>query len=762
MASRAAARASNDRASNELEGAEEALVTIKGRIERLFFTSPDFSAGLLDPSTPVPEVPNGDAVSFAGPLAVKVNDRVILHGRWTRHEKFGLQVKVVRFEFDQALDARGLAGFLATHPDFKGIGPSKAKKLADAFGIDFGRVLEEEPEKVAETVGLPLSTIEDARKKWLKTKEQNSSMTWLASFDLTHYQQKALIERFGNSVSTILKEDPYIIVQKVRGFGFKRADEIARKMGIRADAPERLSAALVSVLDERMERAGDCFVEREELLAVSQKMLSSASTEAGGGAVSGEQVEGILDAIIEAEGVVTVKFTDAEGDARTGVGLPQAYECEKFLKDFFERARQLSNTHQTVLDTSSGDPDGTLQGRQQDALQAACEAQCLLITGGAGSGKTFTIASIVRMYVACGLTVALAAPTGKAARRIEEVASHSALTIHRLLEYGQGGVKGFARDENHPIDAQVLIVDEVSMLDVQLAYSLFRAVDLECTSVVLVGDPNQLPPVGPGNLLRDLIRRKLVETVELTRIIRQAGVLRENSAAILKSKIAPSIKEPDEHGVFAWNVARPPKFKDAEKAQEYILTLFEEKLHEKLGFDLLSDVQVLTPTHKGALGTVALNLAIQKLVQKKLWGVTTAPPVPNRRARLYLHDRVIQIRNDYEAGVMNGTVGNVIRAEGEKSVTVDFDGEEVTYKPSAMRDLELAYALTIHKSQGSEFPCVVLVIHKSHTYQHHRNLLYTGVTRARKTLVLVGDPEGMEWCVRKGEIDRRRTFLSVL
>jgi exodeoxyribonuclease V alpha subunit len=737
-------------------------------VERIFYTSPDFTAGLLVPSEPVSKV-SGD-VSFAGRLAVAVNDRVILHGEWTSHEKFGLQVKVARFEFDQGLDARGLAGFLSSHPDFKGLGPAKAKKLADTFGADFGRVLEEEPGKVAEVAGLSDVLVAGIRKTWLAKKELNVSMTWLASFDLTHYQQRALIERFGNSVSTVLKSDPYIIVQKVRGFGFKRADEIARKMGIRADSPERLSAALVSVLDEKMERAGDCFVEREELLTAAHGLL------AGDASVPHESVSEILDAVIQAEGVVTVKFTDAEGDCRVGVGLPQAYECEVFLKDFFARASGATNEHVSTLDAGQGDPDGELQGRQKDALEAARSEKCLLITGGAGSGKTFTIASIVRMYAEAGLTIALAAPTGKAARRIEEVASHPALTIHRLLEYGQsagkgaqkgkggggGGGGGFARNEKFPIEQDVLIVDEVSMLDVQLARSLFRAVDLSRTSVVLVGDPNQLPPVGPGNLLRDLIRRKLVKKIELTEIIRQAGVLRENSSAILRSIVAPSIKEPLEDGTFPWNVAKAPKFKDTRVAHEYVLGLFAKTLHEKLGFDLLSDVQVLTPTHKGALGTLALNLGIQALVQKKLWGVKVAPPIPDRRPRLYVHDRVIQIRNDYETSIMNGTVGNVVALQGEKTVTVDFDGEEVVYERAKMRDLELAYALTIHKSQGSEFPCVVLVIHGDHAFQHHRNLFYTGVTRARRSVFLVGDPEGMIRCVRRGETDRRRTFLSVL
>ena len=743
-------------------------VTIKGRIERIFYSSADFTTGLIAPSEPVSKVKG--SVTFAGPAAVSVNDRVVIVGHWTEHEKYGLQVKVKSFHFDQDLDVRGLAGYLASHPDFTGLGPVKAKKLAEAFGTDFGRVLEEEPEKIVQVTGLSVSVVEKIQKKWLATRELNVSMTWLASFDLTHYQQKALIERFGNSVSKVLRDDPYIIVAKVKGFGFKRADEIARKMGVALHAPERLSAALVSILEERMDRAGDCFVEREELLTLARDLLAGGADEGVGGsngAIKFAQIEEILDAIIQAEGVATIQFEDSQRDTRQGVGLPQAFECEVFLKKFFEEARALQNPSAARLNLAHGDPDAALQGRQKDALIASQKERCVLITGGAGSGKTFTIATIVRMYDEAGLTVALAAPTGKAARRIEEVASHPALTIHRLLEYGQGGARGFARDEKNPIEADVLIVDEVSMLDVQLARSLFRAVDLTRTSVVLVGDPNQLPPVGPGNLLRDLIRRKFVRIVELTEIIRQAGVLRENSSAILRSTIAPTITDPQVEGerlTYPWNVARTKDFKPAQKAQGYVLKLFESVLSEKLGFDLLEDVQVLTPTHKGPLGTLALNLGIQALVQKKLWGVVVAPHDPEKKGkpRLYLHDRVIQTRNDYDTGVMNGTVGNVVSVQGPKSVTVDFDGEEVAYKPDKMIDLELAYALTIHKSQGSEFPCVVLVIHGDHAFQHHKNLFYTGVTRARKSVFIVGDPEGMARCVKKGEIDRRRTFLSVL
>lgn len=732
-------------------------VTIKGRVERIFYTSEDFTAGVLAPDE------KGPSVSFAGSLAVNVSDRIVLHGVWTEHEKFGRQVKVTRFEFNQSLadfDARGLAAYLASHPDFRGIGPVKAKVLAEAFGTDFGRVLEEEPEKIVEVSGILASSVTTFREKWIKTKDLNESMTWLAGFDLTRYQTKALIEEFGNSVSTILRRDPYIIVQKVKGFGFKRADEIARKMGVACDDPNRLEAALINALETKLDRDGDCFVEHDALIALTDKLLSVDSESS----TPPRQIELAIKRLLEDEDVTSIEFAGGgdEVETLTGLGLTKTFECESFLKGFFAEAADSKNNRLAALSLASGDPDGVLQGLQVEALAASRESACVLITGGAGSGKTFTIAAIVRMYLAAGLNIALAAPTGKAARRIEEVADHPALTIHRLLEYGVGGKSAFARNEGNPIEADVLIVDEVSMLDVYLAESLFRAVSLGRTAIVLVGDPNQLPPVGPGNVLRDLLQRRLARTVKLDKIIRQAGLLRENSARILKGEIAASAPE-TEDGTHPWTLARSSTFKDGLRAHRYILGLFEKTLHEKLGFDLLNDVQVLTPKHQGPLGTRALNFAIQALVQKKLWGVTVAPQNPERRAKLYVQDRVIQTRNDYDSGIMNGTVGNVVGvAADEKSVTVDFDGEEVQYDRKTMQDLDLAYALTIHKSQGSEFPCVVLVIQSEHVFMHHRNLFYTGVTRARKSVVIVGDPEGMARCVKRGEIDRRRTFLSVL
>jgi exodeoxyribonuclease V alpha subunit len=380
------------------------------------------------------------------------------------------------------------------------------------------------------------------------------------------------------------------------------------------------------------------------------------------------------------------------------------------------------------------------------------------MTGGAGSGKTYAVSTIASITERLELKVVLAAPTGKAAKRLEEVVGHEASTVHRLL-----GFNGhtYARDAVNPIEADILVVDEVSMMDVPLAWRLFQAVDRTRTAVVLVGDHNQLPPVGPGNLLRDLVRSMAIPTTVLTRIIRQAGVLKENSTAILTGEVRPTSD--------SFVSARRPwyvidKFTDREDVRRMLLLLFEEVLKERLGYDLIREVQVLTPTHKGPLGTVELNIELQRLLQHKLFGVDVTTVEAGHRARPYPGDKVIQTKNDYELGVMNGAMGVVIDATKDGSLSIDFDGRRVEIKSGsdALGNIQLAYATSIHKVQGSEFPCAVVIAHKSHSFMHHRNLLYTAVTRAKDSVILLGDRWGIDNCAAKRQVDRRNTFLSFL
>jgi exodeoxyribonuclease V alpha subunit len=356
------------------------------------------------------------------------------------------------------------------------------------------------------------------------------------------------------------------------------------------------------------------------------------------------------------------------------------------------------------------------------------------------------------------LKVVLAAPTGKAAKRIEEVVGREASTIHRLLGFNG---QTYSRDALNPIETDILVVDEVSMVDVPLAWRLFQAVDRKRTAVVLVGDHNQLPPVGPGNLLRDLTRARAIPTVLLTRIIRQAGVLKENSTAVLSGEVRPT-SEMQIGPRRPWYVI--DKFTDRDDVRRMLLLLFEEVLGERLGYDLIRDVQVLTPTHKGPLGTVELNIELQRLLQRKLYGFEPPDVEPGHRPRFYAGDKVIQTKNDYELGVMNGAMGVVMGAEAGGGLTVNFDGMpvEIGRDSDALGNLQLGYATSIHKMQGSEFPCAVVIAHKSHSFMHHRNLLYTAVTRAKEAVIIVGDRWGIDNCAAKRQVDRRNTFLSFL
>lgn len=715
-------------------------MTLRGRIEAVFYASPQFSAGRLCTL-------DGDRVSFAGALMVREHDPVVLEGAWERHPKFGRQFKVTHFAFDQRMGPEGLAHYLAHHPDIKGIGPVKARRIVDAFGEDFDRVIDEEPERVAQVAKLPLAAVQALRDEWLRRRALNASLTWLSSFELTHHQMTALIEKFGNAVVTVLKTDPYMLVREVSGFGFKRVDIVARKMGTPKDHPSRIRAGVVHSVAERLDQ-GDCWVDYEDLVELANGLLAMDVPD------SRERIEEALDALIE-DGTLACPSIGG----RFLVAQPQIHQMERDLGAIFtDRQRPNRNF--------ASDEDDALLGRfselnapQRRALLAVAHHNLVLVSGGAGSGKTYTVAAIHKLYEQSGLDVVLAAPTGKAAKRIEQVVGRGAFTIHRLLGFNG---KTFQRGPDDPLTADVVIVDEVSMVDVPLAWHLFSAIDWDRTAVVLVGDHNQLPPVGPGNLLRDLIERQPIPTVVLDQVVRQAGILKENSIAVLSGEVRPTAPEGDD-GRPPWIVVN--RLRDVLDAQRYVLDLFESVLVERLRLDILADVQLLTPTRKGPLGVDALNIELQRLVQKKLWGVDVPAPRPGRRPEFLVHDRVIQMRNNYDLGVMNGAIG-VVTSVGPRrgELVVRFDDADIAYAPNTRdaQDLALAYALTIHKAQGSEFPCAVVIVHKAHSFMHHRNLFYTGVTRARHVAIVLGDAWGMRNCAEKEEVERRKTFLSVL
>lgn len=714
--------------------------SVRGQIEKLYFSGPQFSAGCLRSAS-------GEKIQFAGNLFAKENQQVVLHGDWINHPKFGRQFKVEGHVYDLDLNTDGLVNYLANHPEIKGIGPVKARMIVDKFGRDFENVLVNTPERIAKVAGVSLDSIRCLQAEWQKNRHLNSVMSWLSAFELTHHQVTVLVDKYGAGCLEILKSDPYLLIKDVKNFGFRRVDQIACKMGTPKDHPSRIRAGLMFCMQEALEQ-GDCWVEFEDLLSAANLLLVMDVLD------SKQIIEKELDWLIDAKQLRCHGFC-----SRLVVALPYILQMEKDLLETFGLAKMV-NPHFSELKN----PDkeiiahaNTLNEKQLEAVLYAAKYSISLISGGAGSGKSYTIGMIESFCRKFDLKVILAAPTGKAAKRLEEISAQSATTIHRLLGYNG---RTFAKNQENKIEANILIVDEFSMVDTPLAWHLFQAIDLNSTAVVLVGDHNQLPPVGPGNILRDLINTKAIPTVILDKVVRQAGALKENCTAILKGDVAPT-SPANENKYREWYVV--DQFTNQLAARDAILELFKSKLDE-LGFDIIRDVQVLTPTHKGILGTKALNEDLQCLIQKKLWQNDVLPITPGRRPPFYKHDKVIQTRNNYDLNIMNGAIGQIEDVLSNGSLQINFDGQIIAIEKNSenLNDLQLAYALSVHKTQGSEFPCAIVIIHKVHSFMHHRNLLYTGVTRARKSAIVIGDHWGIHNCAQKTQADNRKTFLAVM
>jgi exodeoxyribonuclease V alpha subunit len=709
--------------------------TLCGVVEALYHSGANFSAGRLRTS-------DGTVKRFAGKVFVRENEPVSLRGHWEQHPTYGPQFVPEGIEAQAELDETGLANYLAHHPDAKGIGPAKATAIARAFGKDFDRTIREQPDAVARVAQISFEAALNLQQIWVEAARVNGVLTHLAAYDLTHFQITTLVERFGNDVVKILEADPYLLIREIPGFGFKRVDKIARRLGTPKELPSRLRAGLLYLIQEALDN-GDCWVNYEDLLDRANTLLVLDSLD------SRQLIEEQLEALIREEQLVCCPHE------RLVVADPAIHAMEESLAGVFR--------HAAARNPHGGMAPAWLQFEpltedQRAAVRNALTYSISLMTGGAGSGKTYTIKSIIKVCDEFGLSYEIAAPTGKAAKRMEHSTQRPAQTVHRLL--GSNG-HHFAKGPLEPIETDFLLVDEVSMIDVPLMYQLFSAINLQRTAVLLVGDHNQLPPVGPGNVLRDLIQSRAIPTTVLTKIIRQAGVLKENSTAILDGIVRPTCGE--KTGRYRpWYIVN--NFTERDHVGRFLEMLFAEVLTERLGFDLIRDVQVLTPTHKGPLGTVALNIALQRLIQRKLYGVAAPEVKPGSRPRLLPGDKVIQTRNDYGLGVMNGALGFVVTNDLKLGLAIDFEGEIVSMGCDSVqeRHIQLAYATSIHKMQGSEFPCVVIILHKSHSFMHHRNLLYTAVTRAQESVIVLGDRWGIVNCARTQKVDTRNTFLSFL
>lgn len=734
------------------------LVTITGTVEIKFFSKPSWSSGKLrDDET-------GRLIGFAGSCSIEAGQQVKFRGKWTHHEKYGRQFQVESEVYELPTDAEGLARWLAGWSGASGIGTVKAKKIADSFGDCFEETIatDEGRRQMADISGTPIATIEEMASSWQGSAEFCRIATKLARYELTNHQINKLVAKLGGSVVSVLESDPYQLMRQVEGFGFVRIDAIAQKFGVKKNDPGRIKAAVLHVLAQGANQEGSTCMNGDQIVAEALKLLKLDDMDAEQvvcGAIAAEVAVGSL-----------VEIEDAERDI-TYFALAGFHSFEKYVFRRLEDGKDPNPRFMdeaavaAVIDAIQPPPDAS----QREAIEMALKHRVSLISGAAGVGKTFSINAIVKAYKSRGLRVKLCAPTGKAARRMEQMTGHAALTIHRLLGYSGGG---FKVDESNPIDADIVICDEASMLSLDLTFHLFKAVG-PATAVVFVGDHHQLPPVGAGALLRDCVEHSIVPAKVLTHCHRQAGVLKHSSSQLLTGVVAPSAIDSKDSPAGAdgskpaspWYVHR--KLKTADEVLACIDRMFLEVI-PKWGYDPIKETQFMGPVKRGVLGTWAINQRLQRLHQSRVNGFQVpAYDCSEGKFELFPNDKVICTRNNYDLDVMNGHIGTVVVSD--KRLVIDFgDGSgdagvsrNVEIPKEFRQNIELGYCLTVHKMQGSETPCAVTICHSTNQWVLNRNWLYTGATRARKTAVIVGDERGIDKAAKTVKINDRQTMLPL-
>jgi exodeoxyribonuclease V alpha subunit len=714
-------------------------LTLRATVKTVTFHNPDNGWSVLKLLRPGESTPFAAVGNFP---RVAPGETLDLTGEWIRHATYGEQFradacKPVAPEGREALERYLGGGAL------KGVGAATARRLVDAFGDSVFEVLDAAPERLKEVSGLSGKRKADLLRAWDEGKGEREVLFFLQAHQLTLGLSRRLVRHYGPRAAELLKQNPYRLADELWGIGFLKADDVARKLGFPDDGYERIRAGLAFAL-ARAAESGHVYLPSRELVANAAELLR----------LEPDAVIYTLDNMAETDGVVR----DARGDCH----LPWLHRAEEGVARRASLLRlgmrpvppEKVSAAVSAAERAAG-RDFRFSDEQRAGIAAAVNEGLFLLTGGPGTGKTTTVAAILRVLDAAGLETRLAAPTGRAARRMAEVTGRRAVTLHRLLQYDPA-TRGFVHDEKNPLECGALVVDEVSMIDTMLMHALLRAVR-PGTRVVLVGDPDQLPSIGAGKVLAEFIRSGAIPHLHLSAIFRQAESSRIVTGAHRVNRgVAPAFtEESDEAG--ADSDFRLVERGGPEAVLDAVVKVVCEEL-PRLRLDPVRDVQVLTPMNQGPLGTIALNAALQARLNP-------GGPALSHRGRLFrAGDKVMQLKNNYEKDVFNGDIGRVLavdsRSDAEAALVADFDGERTQYGPQELDQLGLAYAATIHKSQGSEFKAVVLALAKSHFVMLQRNLFYTAITRARERLVLVGNRAAVHRCVEHNPAVERYTRLA--
>ena len=718
--------------------------TIQGQIERITFHNEENGFSILRLKV------SGyrELVTAVGNFVAPTPGQVIrATGEWRNHPHYGEQFAINHYTTLVPATVTGIEKYLGSGL-IKGIGPVMAKRIVKLFGKDTLEIIEESIDRLAEVEGIGDKRVNMIRKAWADQKAIREVMVFLQGHGVSATYATKIFKHYGDNSIEVVKENPYRLAMDIFGIGFVTADRIAESLGFEKNSLVRAEAGIIYVLNE-ISDDGHVYFPQNELIKKSVEML---------GVDHGVIVEA-LENLVATRRIVIENISDGISDENDGdseaVYLFRFNVSEKgvaaLLKDLvatpYARRKVDSVKALKWIQEQMG---LELASKQLEAVESAIDNKVMVITGGPGTGKTTIIRAILGIFQRLGIRILLAAPTGRAAKRMSEATGQEAKTIHRLLEFSPVS-GGFQRNSENPLNCDLIVVDEASMIDTTLMYHLLRAIPLGATFII-VGDVNQLPSVGPGNVLKDIIDSRAIPVVMLNEIFRQA----RDSSIIINAHLVNSGSMPN---LDRSQIGRNDFFfiekDEPEEALKIILELACGRIQKAFGFDPLEDVQILTPMNRGIIGTSNLNIELQKAMNPREDALI-------RGGRTFrVNDKVMQIRNNYEKEVFNGDIGKISRIDTEnQEAIITIDGRDLTYDFSEIDEVVLAYAVSVHKSQGSEYPCVVIPIMTQHYMLLQRNLLYTAITRGKKLVVIVGSKKALAIAVKNNRTLRRYTYLK--
>ena len=790
--------------------------TLQGILERIVYENPDtgYTVGRLSARD------HAELITVVGNLAsVNPGESLLLQGEWVDNAKYGRQFQIEKYETVLPANVVGLRKYLGSGL-IKGIGPKMAALIVRKFGMDTMDVIEHEPEKLTRVPGIGRKRVQTIKEAWEAQREIKNVMLFLQSHDVSTAHAAKIYKTYGNDAITIVTENPYRLADDIYGIGFVTADTIAQKLGIDKDAPQRVQAGIKYVLSQKADE-GHVFQHRPELIEACQTMLEQEP----------EAIEQGIHALVEIEEIINPSFTDlSDASEQIGIGeLQDNYDVSDqqsavsnqqesvdahevpladsrqpiadshsaiYLAPFYYAELGVANQFLRILtsgDTQNIGASGTdaassaisaaitelenemrirFAPQQREAILRAMTARAMILTGGPGTGKTTTTVGMIRLFEAQGRRITLTAPTGRAAKRLSETTGGEAKTIHRLLEFSPQ-INSFKRNRQNPLDTDVVIVDETSMVDLVLMNRLMQAIRPSST-IILIGDTDQLPSVGAGNVLKALIDSQKIPVIQLTEIFRQAqeSMIVTNAHRINKGESPELTGDTDRNFFFI-------EEEDPEKITELICSLISDRLPSHYSYHPIDDIQLLCPMRRGVLGTENLNQRLQEVLNPPYTVAASHPlikkrigPGTHRRIHSFgdqsataggfrVGDKVMQVRNNYDYDVFNGDIGRVVAIERlDKKVHIQYPDKQVVYDTADLGELVLAYATTIHKAQGSEYPAVVIPLHTQHYLMLQRNLLYTGITRAKERVVIVGTKQALAICIRNNQVMERNSYLA--